>query len=128
MMQASYFGKDNNIPMLRSLDRAKLRSVLAQSQVSPALVIVCEVGSEYALQVTLVEHDDMIQAIAPNGANQPLNVGRLPRRARSNSDLFQSQSLGPAPKFPPSGAIGVLLRQHAHTGDEKLLEMATTTS
>jgi len=34
---------------------------------------------------------------------------------------------GGAPKFPPSGAIAVLLRQHAHTGEEGLLQMATVT-
>ncbi len=34
---------------------------------------------------------------------------------------------GRAPKFPPSGAIAVLLRQYARTGEKKLLQMATTT-
>ncbi|UCD74507.1 MAG: thioredoxin domain-containing protein [Phycisphaerales bacterium] len=34
---------------------------------------------------------------------------------------------GRAPKFPPSAAISLLLRQYARTGDEKLLEMARNT-
>ena len=34
---------------------------------------------------------------------------------------------GGPPKFPPSGAIAVLLRQYSQTGDESLLEMATVT-
>ncbi len=34
---------------------------------------------------------------------------------------------GDAPKFPPSAAIGLLLRVYARTGDEKLLKMATVT-
>ena len=34
---------------------------------------------------------------------------------------------GGAPKFPPSGAISVLLREYSHTGEESLLEMATVT-
>ena len=34
---------------------------------------------------------------------------------------------GGAPKFPPSGALGVLLRQHARTGEDDLLAMVTTT-
>ena len=34
---------------------------------------------------------------------------------------------GGAPKFPPSGAIALLLRQHAHSNDARLLQMATTT-
>jgi len=53
----------------------------------------------------------------------------LARAAQELERAFDSQwgGFGQAPKFPPSGAIGVLLRQHAHTGDEKLLEIATTT-
>jgi uncharacterized protein len=34
---------------------------------------------------------------------------------------------GRPPKFPDTAAIGLLLRQHRHTGDEHLLEMATAT-
>ena len=34
---------------------------------------------------------------------------------------------GGAPKFPPSGAIALLLRQHAHSSDDRLLQMATVT-
>jgi hypothetical protein len=34
---------------------------------------------------------------------------------------------GGAPKFPPSGAIAVLFRQHLQTGESDLLEMATLT-
>ena len=33
----------------------------------------------------------------------------------------------PAPKFPPTGAIALLLRHHRRTGDKKALEMATLT-
>ncbi|UCE62312.1 MAG: thioredoxin domain-containing protein, partial [Phycisphaerales bacterium] len=53
----------------------------------------------------------------------------LSRAAQQLKRVFDPQwgGFGQAPKFPPSGAIGVLLRQHAHTGDEKLLKMATTT-
>ena len=34
---------------------------------------------------------------------------------------------GNAPKFPPTGAIAVLLRQYLHTGEAKLLEIVTVT-
>ncbi|MGB2987871.1 MAG: thioredoxin domain-containing protein [Phycisphaerae bacterium] len=64
-------------------------------------------------------------------AVSPGTVGAaiLARAAQELERAFDSQwgGFGQAPKFPPSGAIGVLLRQHAHTGDEKLLEIATTT-
>ncbi|MFO7898927.1 MAG: DUF255 domain-containing protein, partial [Planctomycetota bacterium] len=34
---------------------------------------------------------------------------------------------GPAPKFPPTGALALLLRHHHRTGDERSLKMATVT-
>ena len=34
---------------------------------------------------------------------------------------------GLAPKFPPNGAIGILMREHARTGDARALLLATTT-
>ena len=33
-----------------------------------------------------MEHDHMIEAFATNGANHPLNIGSLPRRARCRQD------------------------------------------
>ncbi|MCP4591734.1 MAG: thioredoxin domain-containing protein [bacterium] len=53
----------------------------------------------------------------------------LARAVQELKRAFDSQwgGFGQAPKFPPSGAIGVLLRQHAHTGDEKLLQIAAAT-
>ena len=57
------------------------------------------------------------------------DAATLARAAQELERAFDSQwgGFGQAPKFPPSGAIGVLLRQHAHTGDAKLLQIATTT-
>jgi hypothetical protein len=37
-----------------------------------------------------MEHDHMIEAFATNGANHPLDIGSLPRRARCRQD-FASQ-------------------------------------
>ncbi|MBN2563594.1 MAG: thioredoxin domain-containing protein [Phycisphaerae bacterium] len=58
-----------------------------------------------------------------------IDAAILARAAQELERAFDSQwgGFGQAPKFPPSGAIGVLLRQHAHMGDEKWLEIATTT-
>ena len=40
-------------------------------------------------QTRLVEHDEMIQALAPNGPDQALNVRRLPWTSRSGEDFFR---------------------------------------
>ncbi len=63
------------------------------------------------------------------GAEGPIDPGLLARATQELERAFDPQwgGFGQAPKFPPSGAIGLLLRQHTHTGDERLLELATTT-
>src|SRR2546430_17429794 len=50
-------------------------------------VIVIEIGSESSSQRGFMEHDHMIEAFATNGANHPLDVGSLPRRARCRQDF-----------------------------------------
>ena len=78
--------------------------------------------------------DELTRAIRDTVARSTGSLGSLdaslPGQAAQQLEQDFDQEWGGfdrAPKFPPSGAIGVLLRQHAHTGDEKLLEMATTT-
>ena len=84
MMESAHLGKGNDRSLLRSLDRAMVRVVLVQGQVRSAPVISApvilgEISFEQAVQVSLVEHDDVIQAFAPDGTNEPFDVRRLPR-------------------------------------------------
>jgi uncharacterized protein YyaL (SSP411 family) len=55
--------------------------------------------------------------------------GELSRAAAELARRFDPRwgGFGPAPKFPPDGALGILLREHARTGDAVPLEMAETT-
>src|SRR5215472_10087252 len=45
------------------------------------MIIVCEV-SEMAMQTGFTEYDHVIQALAPNRADHPLDVSSLPGRSR----------------------------------------------
>jgi hypothetical protein len=44
-------------------------SILVQREVSPPLVIIGEVTLEVAAQGALVPHDDVIESLAPDGAD-----------------------------------------------------------
>jgi len=79
MVQAAHLGKRNDLSLLRPLHRARFRGVLVQAQMGPTPVIIGEIGFEQTVQVSLVEHDDVIQAFAPDGTDQPFDVRRLPR-------------------------------------------------
>lgn len=66
------------------------------------------------------------QASSPGG---PLEASLLSHAAAELKSQFDPTwgGFGGPPKFPDAGAIALLLRQHLHTGDEQLLEMAAVT-
>src|SRR5215510_5106258 len=56
-------------------------------------VVIGDIGREHSLEMPLVEHDDMIEHIAPNAADDPLAVGILPGTSRGNLDMFDAHIL-----------------------------------
>ena len=62
-------------------------------------------------------------------ASVPLNRSLLANATESLDRSFDARwgGFGAAPKFPPSGSIALLLRQHRHTGLQKQMYMATVT-
>jgi hypothetical protein len=54
---------------------------LSNSLMRPVLVEVRHVCAEHAPKVGLAQHHDVVQALAPDAAEEPLAGGVLPRRA-----------------------------------------------
>ena len=76
----------------------------------------------------------MVEALRANVAPEPSRTGVpdasvLFAAAGELREQFDTQwgGFGGAPKFPPSGAIALLLRQYARSGDAMLLYMVTVT-
>ena len=57
------------------------------------VVIVVDIGSKYPAKMPLIEHDDMIEHVAPDTADEPLAVWILPGTARGDLHLFDAQVL-----------------------------------
>ncbi len=55
-----------------------LRALLVQGKMSPRSVIVDYVGAKYSTEMSLDENNEVVEAVSPNGANQPFDVGILP--------------------------------------------------
>ena len=53
-------------------------------------VIVVEIRIEDSTERGFVEHDHMIEALAPNGTNHPLHVGSLPRGSRRGQHFLDA--------------------------------------
>ena len=107
MVQAAHLWERDDLPLLRSLHWARCRGILVQPQMGPTPMIIGKIGFEQTVQVSLVEHDDVIQTFAADRTNQPFDVRRLPRRARRNPDFLQAQSLGAASELQTVNAIAV---------------------
>jgi hypothetical protein len=56
-------------------------------------MIVLKVIGEGSTQGVFLEHDAMVETLAPNGTNYPLYVGSLPRRARCRKNFADAQYL-----------------------------------
>jgi len=70
-------------------------------------MIVVHVGAKHTVEMPLVEHDDMIEHVSPDAANDPLAVRILPRALRGYLDLFDAHGLCPLLKNIAVDAVAV---------------------
>ena len=63
------------------LDRTAERGVLRESEMGAGAIVVVGVGPEDSAKMRLAQDHDMIQAFAPDRADEPFNVSVLPGRA-----------------------------------------------
>src|SRR6516162_11707666 len=78
---------------LRRLDRSGLRSIFLQCQVNAVLMVIFHECLEVPVQTWLVEHDQVIQALAADRADDPLDVSTLPRGTRRRQHLLDAHRL-----------------------------------
>jgi hypothetical protein len=79
MMKIADFGNLHDHTHLRRLDWPPMRRILLEREVSSRRVIVREVARQDAAQVAFAQHEDVIQALAPDRADEPFREGVLPR-------------------------------------------------
>ena len=67
--------RHDNPPARRRHDRARDRRVLLQCQVRSGLHVVSDIRGQYSMQPRGVGHDEVIEALASNRADDALDVG-----------------------------------------------------
>jgi hypothetical protein len=65
-MEAANFGNCDDTSDTCRLRQPAVRRVFAQSEMRPTSVVVRHVCREQTAQMTLAEHDDMVEALASN--------------------------------------------------------------
>ena len=73
-------------------DPGRLRRVLPQRKMCSRSVRIIEIRIEGSSQRVFMEHDQMIEAPASNGADHAFYIGTLPRRARCRQNFADPKS------------------------------------
>ena len=79
MVQSTDLSDGHHSPQVLRLYRPLIGCILAQAEMSAALVIIGKIGRENSPQRAFVEHDHMVQALPPYGTNYAFDVGSLRR-------------------------------------------------
>jgi hypothetical protein len=78
VVQAADFGKLDDLSCDGELDRPKIGCVLVQREMGTRLMVVGEVSGQDAAEVLLAEDEHVIQALAPDRADEPFRERILP--------------------------------------------------
>ena len=95
MMQTADSRYLNHLPPFRRLHRPRDRTVVGKRSVGTDVVVIFAVGFENLLQLSFMEYHHSIQAFSPNGTDQALDDGILPRRSRGDQLLLDAHALDP---------------------------------
>src|SRR5712691_2624492 len=99
MVQTTDFGNLHDRAYLRPRNGPDVRCILVEREVSSGAVIIREVACPDAAQVPLAQHEDMVQTLAPDRADEPFHEGILPRTLGGREDFANVHALyaGPEP-------------------------------
>ena len=107
MMQPTEVRNRNDLPKRPRLDWSSVGRILVERKVSAGLVVVREVRGQNAPQVPLAEHDDMVEAFASHGTDEPLSERILPRALWRREYFFDAHALHAAPKVVAVDAVAI---------------------
>ena len=107
MVQAADHWHGDHVATFGRLNGTWNRSVALEAAVSSRRVVVGEERRKDALQMSLVQHDDMIQTLPASRADQPLHERILPRRPRRRDDFLDAHANQRAAKFLAVDAVAV---------------------
>jgi len=99
MMQAADFGKLYDLARRGKLDGPQGGGVLAEGEMCSRLMIIGDVASEDAVEVTLAKDENVMQTLAPDRTDQALRTGVLPRTVRRRDHLLDPHGLHAVPKW-----------------------------
>ena len=119
MVEATDFANRDDLAEFRPLNCAAVWCILFEREVSTRPVVVREVASQGAAQVPFAKDEYVIQTLAPDGANEPLREGVLPRAVRRREDFTDTHALHALPEHVTIDRVAVaeeIASPFRHTG------------
>jgi hypothetical protein len=107
MMEAADQGRLDDLAFVESLHPSWLRGILRQRKVGAGPVVVDEVLAQQAAQMGFVQHHDVVETLAAEGADETFHVRILPRGPRRRLDFADSQGVNSAREHDPVDRIAV---------------------
>jgi hypothetical protein len=108
MVKPADFGPRHDPSGAGRIDGASLGRVLAEREVGSRVLVVREVRSKHAPEMSLIEDDDVVQTLATDGSDDAFNVGILPGRAWRRADGCQTERFDEAAERHVEGRVAVV--------------------
>ncbi len=93
-MQSTDLGNFDYLAQCGRFDDTAPRGILFKRQMCSVPFVVSEIVSENSAQAEFIEHNEVIQAFAADGADQSLDVGVLPRALWCRENLEYAHGIG----------------------------------
>ena len=107
MVEATDFANRDDLAEFRPLNWPAVGRILVERQVSARPVVVRKVASKGTAEVLFAEDDDVIQTLTPDGADEALREGVLPRAVRRRQDFTDAHALEALPEHVPVDRVAV---------------------
>ena len=107
MMQSADLGNCDHPAKRGRLNRSADRRIFVEGEVRSKIFVVLEIIFQDAAQSVFIENNDVIQAFAAKGTDQPLDIGVLPRAAWRSKNFVNAHPLGGLRKLVPVYSIAV---------------------
>lgn len=107
MMETADLREGDDPAPIWTLNHAAVRRIASQGQVAAGAVVVCPVGPKDPAQVLRVEHDDVIEAVAPDRADDAFGLWILPGGSSGGEYLANPEALDPTAESRPGDTVAV---------------------
>ena len=112
---------------VRRFDSPRDRRVSVERHVRAVLVVVGGVLADQAQEMTLPEHDHMIEQLSTKSAYPPLRVAVLPRRFRRGAELFDTKVSHARVEGPAVDCVAVANQtDHVGIGADRLVSQKSS--